>query len=115
MFYGQGRIALVCMASLKKLLDELSPIDPSPGEMIHTFRKRIGLTLKDMEKITQIQDSNLSKIEKGKIGVTQHYAEIFAAVFNVSPLVFLYPNGEFKKSKEILEVERRAKQFKKHG
>lgn len=103
------------MASLRKLLEELSPTDPSPGEMIRTFRKRIGMTLKDMEKITHIQESNLSKIEKGKIGVTQHYAEIFAAVFDVSPLVFLYPNGEFKKSKEIIEVERRAKQFKKHG
>ena len=48
-------------------------------------------------------------------GITQHYAEIFAAVFDISPLVFLYPKGEFKKSKEIIEVERRAKQFKKHG
>lgn len=103
------------MASLRKLLEELSPTDPSPGEMIRAFRKQIGMTLKDMEKVTQIQESNLSKIEKGKIGVTQHYAEIFAAVFDVSPLVFLYPNGEFKKSKEIVEVERRAKQFKKHG
>ena len=63
----------------------------------------------------RIQESNLSKIEKGKIGITQHYAEIFAAVFDVSPLVFFYPNGEFKKSKEIVEVERRAKRFKKHG
>lgn len=103
------------MPSLRKLLDELSPSDPSPGEMIRTFRKRARMTLKDMEKITHIQESNLSKIEKGKIGVTQHYAEIFAVVFGVSPLVFLYPNGEFKKSKEIVGIERRAKQFKKHG
>lgn len=103
------------MPSLKKLLEELSPSEPSPGEMIRTFRKRLGMTLKDMEDITYIQESNLSKIEKGKIGITQHYAEIFAAVFDVSPLIFLYPNGEFKKSREIIESERRAKQFKKHG
>lgn len=103
------------MASFKKLLEELSPTDPSPGEMIRTFRKRLGMTLKDMEEITHIQESNLSKIEKGKIGITQHYAEIFAVVFDVSPLIFLYPNGEFKKSKEIVQIERRAKQFKKHG
>ena len=83
--------------------------------MIQAFRKRLGMTLKDMEAITQIQESNLSKIEKGKIGVTQHYAEIFAAVFDVSPLVFLYPNGDFRKSKEIVAIERRARQFKKHG
>lgn len=103
------------MGNFRKLLNELSPKDPAPGEMIRTFRKGLDMTLKDMEKITQIQESNLSKIENGKIGVTQHYAEMFAAVFDVSPLVFLYPNGEFKKSKEIEEIERRAKQFKKHG
>jgi transcriptional regulator with XRE-family HTH domain len=103
------------LGRFKDLLDKLSPHDPKPGEMVRTFRKQLALTLKDVEKITGIQEANLSKIENDKIEVTQHYAEVFAAVFGVNPLVFLYPDGEFKKSKELLAIERRAKRFRKHG
>src|SRR2546421_13013332 len=103
------------MGNLKDLLDKLSPHDPTPGEMIRTFRKEIALTLKDLEQITGIQEANLSKIENGKIEVTQHYAEVFAAVFGISPLIFLYPDGEFKKSRELLAIERRAKRLRRHG
>ena len=103
------------MGRLKELLDTISPEDPPPGEMVRVFRKQLSMTLKDLEKITGIQEANLSKIENGKIEVTQHYAEVFAAVFGGSPLVFLYPNGKFKKTKQLRNIERRAKQFRKQA
>ena len=103
------------MANFKKLLDELSEefgLKPVlPNEMVRTFRKELGLTLRDVGEITGIQESNLSKVENGKIEITQHYAEVFAAAFGLNPLVFLYPNGEFKKSKELLAIERRGRKM----
>jgi transcriptional regulator with XRE-family HTH domain len=103
------------MRDFKKLLndlsDELGIETAMPNEIVRTFRKQLGLTLRDVEEITGIQESNLSKVENGKIEITQHYAEVFAAAFGLNPLVFLYPNGEFKKSKELLAIERRGRKL----
>ena len=99
----------------KKLLDELSPGDAIPGEILRAFRKREGFTLKDMEEITGIRENNLSSIENGHIEMTQHYAEIFAAALDVHPTAFLYPNGHFAKDPHLLAIERKAKKMKKHG
>jgi transcriptional regulator with XRE-family HTH domain len=69
------------------------------------------MTLKEVEEVTGIRESHLSAIEHGKIEMTQHYAEVFAAAFGLHPTAFLYPRGEFKKSKELEAIERRAKKY----
>lgn len=98
------------------VLNKLAPKDSTPGQMLRALRKRDGLTLEDMRKITKIQTSNLSAIENDRIQMTQHYAEIFAVALNVHPSLFLYPNGTFAKNSQLLEIaERRAKVLKKHG
>ncbi len=97
------------------ILNEIVPKDSTPGQMVKAFRKREGLTLEQVNDLTQIQISNLSAIENDKIPVTQHYAEIFAIVFAVHPSVFLYPNGQFAKDSELLEIEKRVKKFRRHG
>lgn len=98
---------------MRDVLNELVPESASPGEMLRAFRKRDGLTLEDMEQITGIRNSNLSAIENDRIAMTQHYAEIFAAALNVRPMMFLYPNGKFEKSPELLKIEKRAAKFRK--
>jgi transcriptional regulator with XRE-family HTH domain len=104
------------MGKFRNLLDELAPGDATPGEMLRAFRKREGFTLKEMEEITGIKESNLSSIENGKIAMTQHYAEIFAAALRVHPTVFLYPDGKFAKDKKLLDIEKRAaKVLARHG
>lgn len=97
--------------NLEKLLNELVKEDATPYDILRAFRKREGFTLKDMEAITGIQESNLSAIETGRIGITQHYAEIFAAALNVHPTAFLYPNGQFKKNGEIIRIEKKRQQI----
>jgi transcriptional regulator with XRE-family HTH domain len=97
--------------SFKKLLEDFGAGDQTPNETVRTFRKGIGMTLKDVEEVTGIRESHLSAIENGKIEMTQHYAEVFAVTFGLHPTVFLYPNGEFKKSKELESIERRAKKY----
>ncbi len=99
--------------SFGKLLNELVAEDAEPGDMLRAFRKREGFTLKDMESITGIRESNLSAIENGRIDMSQHYAEIFAAALDVHPTAFLYPNGKFRKNVEILRIEKRRRQVKK--
>ena len=100
---------------MKDILSELSPGDPSPGELLKIFRKREGFTLRQMEEITGIRESNLSSLENGSIAMTQHYAEIFAAALDVHPTDFLYPNGEFAKDEHLLEIEKKAKLMRKHA
>jgi transcriptional regulator with XRE-family HTH domain len=100
---------------MKDVLDEFFPGEPVPGELLRALRKRDGFTLKDMEEITGIKESNLSAIENGHVEMTQHYAEIFAAALDVQPTLFLYPSGKFAKDKRLLDVERKAKLRRKHG
>ena len=97
------------------VLDELVPERATPGEILRALRKREELTLEAMEKITGVRDNNLSAIENGRIVMSQHYAEVFAAALDVHPMIFLYPNGKFEKSSELLKIEKRAAKFRKHG
>ncbi len=97
------------------VLDELVPQGATPGEMLRALRKREGLTLKEMEKITGIRNNNLSAIENDRIEMSRHYAEVFAAALDVHPMIFLYPNAKFEKSTELLKIEKRAAKFRKHG
>lgn len=99
------------MASLKKLLTELGATVESSNETVRTLRKGLGMTLKEVELITGIRESHLSAIENSKIEMTQHYAEVFASAFGVHPTIFLYPNGEFKKSKELESIAQKAKKY----
>ncbi len=97
------------------VLDELVPEGATPGEMLRALRKREGLTLEKLEKITGIRDNNLSAIENNRIEMSRHYAEVFAAALAVHPMIFLYPNAKFEKSTELLKIEKRAAKFRKHG
>ena len=99
------------MPSFRKLLEEFGADVTSPSETVRTFRKGLGMTLKEVEEVTGIRESHLSAIENGKIEMTQHYAEVFAAVFGLHPTAFLYPGGNFKKSHELQAIERRAKKY----
>jgi transcriptional regulator with XRE-family HTH domain len=69
------------------------------------------MTLKEVEEVTGIRESHLSAIENGKIEMTQHYAEVFATAFGLHPTVFLYPDGEFRKTKKLEAIEKRARKY----
>ena len=99
------------MSSMRKLLEEFGAGDTTPSESVRIFRKGLGMTLKEVESVTGIRESHLSAIENGKIEMTQHYAEVFAAAFGLHPTAFLYPGGDFKKSGELQAIERRAKKY----
>ena len=100
----------------RKMIDTLNELvseNATSGELLRAFRQREGFTLRDLEDITGIAQSNLSALENGKMELTQHYAEIFAAALGLHPMVILYPKGRFEKTKKLLEIEKKAQRLKK--
>ncbi|MEQ1666123.1 MAG: helix-turn-helix transcriptional regulator [Bdellovibrionales bacterium] len=97
------------------VLNELVPESATAGEILKALRRRDGLTLEAMGKITGIRDNNLSAIENDRIEMSQHYAEVFAAALDVHPMIFLYPDGKFEKTGELRKIEKRASRYRKQA
>lgn len=97
------------------VLEKHFPEKATPGEMLKAMRKREGYTLEIMERITKIKVSNLSALENDKLDMTKHYAEIFAAALRVHPTLFLYPDGKFAPDGELLQIAKRAAEFRKRA
>lgn len=93
--------------SLDDMLEQLGAEEPTPGNTLRVHRKRFEMTLKELEDVTGIKEANLSSLENGRIEMTPHYAEIFAAAFGLHPTIFLYPKGDFSKTKELALVQKR--------
>lgn len=92
----------------KELLNELDPTELTPGRLIRSIRKNFSLTLKEIEGLTGIKEPNLSAIENDKMELTKKTAEIIAVALGVHPSSLLFPNGFFKKTKELREIERKS-------
>ena len=104
------------MEKMRKVLHEILDQDLTSGEVLRGARVEVGISQEEMEEITAIKRSNISALENGRIQMTSHYAEIFAAALGMHPADLLYPNRKVVKSKEILEIEKRAKEvIKRHA
>jgi len=96
------------MKKMRKVLHEILGDELLPGEVVRGARTEAGISQEEMAEITGIQRTNISAIENGRINMTSHYAEIFAAVLKMHPADILYPNKQVKKTSEIIEIEKRA-------
>ena len=95
----------------KRFMDLLNEIDSSTltsGRALRAFRKGRNLTLKDVEDVTGIKEQNLSALENDRLEMSVYYAEILAAVLGLHPTDILFPNGQWAKSKQILQIEKRS-------
>lgn len=61
--------------------------------------------------MTGLKRENLSALENGRLTMTPHYAELFAAVFDLHPASILFPNGQQYKNKKLQAVEKRAREL----
>ncbi len=75
----------------------LEQVQSTPGSIVRAFRKNFGLTLKNLEKVTGIDETNLSAIENNKREVGLKSAILLAAVFGIDPDQILFPNGYERK------------------
>ena len=102
---------------MKELLGVLNEIDSKPlstGETIRLIRtKRYNLTLKDIESITMIKETHLSAIENNKMELSLKNAKKLGAALGVHPSVLLFPEGDYEKTDEIKEIEKRRSQILK--
>lgn len=95
------------------LLNELDPSTLTPGRMLRSFRKGLSLTLKEVEEITGVKEQNLSALENDRMEMSVYYAEILAAALGIHPTDILFPNGKWEKSKQVCEVEIKARKILK--
>lgn len=104
------------MEKMRKVLHDILDQDLTPGEVLRGARVEAGISQEEMEEITGVRRSNVSALENGRLQMTSHYAEIFAAALGLHPADLLYPNRKVIKSEEILEIEKRAKKvIKRHA
>lgn len=96
--------------SFREFLAELDSTPASPGKTVRAFRKNFEFTLKDVEEITNIKETNLSALENEKIEMTSFYAEKLAALFGVHPSIILYPTGWKKTNDELSAISSKAQE-----
>lgn len=63
--------------------------DNTSSKRLRGLRFRDGLTQTQVGKVTGIHFSDISKMERGIIRITEPRAKLFAKLFNVSPKIFL--------------------------
>lgn len=96
------------MERMSKVLYEILGENLTSGEVLRGGRVECGLSQDDLEEITGIKRSNISALENGRMDMTSYYAEILGAALSIHPADLLYPNRIVRKSKEILQIEKKA-------
>lgn len=71
----------------------LDQVKSTPGSIVRAFRKNFDLTLKDLEKITGIDETNLSAMENDKREIGLKSAILLSAAFGIDPEQILFPEG----------------------
>ncbi|TNF29937.1 MAG: XRE family transcriptional regulator [Deltaproteobacteria bacterium] len=90
------------------VIHELLGEDLAPFHIISKARLDAGLSQQEVADITGIKRPNLSALERGKIEMTKHYAEILAVVYKIHPADILYPNRNFKVSPDLKRMIKRT-------
>jgi transcriptional regulator with XRE-family HTH domain len=101
--------------NFKDLLNEIDPSPSTPGKTLRAFRKNFEITLKDLEDVTGIKESNLSALENERVEMTSYYAERLGAALGIHPSLLLYPEGWIKVTPELADIEKKAKKLFKRG
>jgi transcriptional regulator with XRE-family HTH domain len=92
------------------LLNSLDLQKTTSGSLVRAIRTNFGFTLKDIESITGIQESNLSAIENDRMELTKKKAEEIGIALGIHPGSLLFPNGYFEKTQHLIEIEEKAAQ-----
>ncbi len=102
------------MKKMRAVLNDLVEESLSPGEFVKAIRSNYGITQDQICEVTGLQRANLSALKNERLEMTVHYAEILGVALGLHPSTILFPNGYYEKSKDILEIEKKARAvFKK--
>ena len=78
----------------KNFIQARSYSDLSTGEVISMLRDLKGWTQKELAKISDINEANLSLLENDKIDIGKRRAEQLAKAFGVHPALIMFPEYE---------------------
>lgn len=101
------------MSDFMDLLNELDETPTTTGQLIRAFCKSFGITQRNIAELTGIKEPNVSAICNDKLSLTVENAKKIGAVLGVHPSVILFPETSYKKTKEIKEIEKKAKKLRK--
>jgi transcriptional regulator with XRE-family HTH domain len=101
--------------NFKDVLNEIDSSPSTPGKTLRAFRKNFGITLKDLEEVTGVTESNLSALENDRVDMTSYYAERLGAALGIHPSLLLYPEGWVKVTPELAVIEKKAKKLFKRA
>jgi transcriptional regulator with XRE-family HTH domain len=93
-----------------ELLDMLSdsfPEEMTPGGIIKAKRKAYKITLKEVEEITGISQTNLSLYENDKKNLGYVQATKIGIAIGLHPMTILFPNG-IKGDERFLEISKKS-------
>lgn len=94
---------------LKEVLNKLDSEPVTPGRFVRSVRKNFGITLKELEDLTGIKETNLSALENEHMEMSRYYAEILGAALGVHPSTILFPEGyESPESDRLKEIRKRG-------
>jgi plasmid maintenance system antidote protein VapI len=99
--------------SFMALLNQYDSEAPTPGRIAKSFRVNSEFTLKEVSLLTDIPDTNLSKLENNKLSMTSQYAERIAAVYGVHPAIILYPEGYSDFSDVYMDISKQAQKLRR--
>lgn len=82
----------------------------TPGKVVKAFRTNFGFTHRELAKITDIKESNISAIENDRREVGLKTAIKLGAAFGLNPELILFPRGYQRTNnrREINEIQKRA-------
>lgn len=96
----------------KKNFFDLKQVNATPGQVVKAFRTNFNLTLKELENITGISESNLSAIERERLDIGVKRAVLLSAAFGIEPATLLFPPGyERPEYKSVERIRTRAARF----
>ena len=96
---------------MKNLLEVINKVKaPSTsGSVIRAHRRNWKITLKELNEMTGIAESNLSLIENDKVEIGTRRASLLGAALGIDPALILFPEGaEGAFKKEIDRVRKKS-------
>ena len=95
--------------------DFLSELIPeklqTAGGLIRSMRITLGLTQEELGEITGIDKTNISSYENNRKKIGKDVADKLAAALGCMPQSILYPDGTYKKTRELINIEKKAQKL----
>jgi len=101
------------MKKMRAVLNKILEDELSPGEALRGLRVEAGIPQEMLAELTGLARSNISALENGRLEMTLHYANLLAAALKVHPADLLFPHGKYKKTAEMVKIEKRAENILK--